>query len=426
MNYDFTNASVTQAAFKAGMKRIGKTMDLVEKAAIDNHFAFISELEDYDLINRAGALAKHFQDADILIVCGIGGSNLGTMAIAEAVLGKHYPLRNAPQVFFAETVDANSARELESILQHAIDAKKRVVLNVISKSGTTTETVALFTFLIEIMKQLPEYRDHIVVTTDKGSKLWDTARQEGYHMLEIPKNVGGRYSVFTPVGLFPLALLGIDIQELIKGAVHAMSYCLKDGKKNPAALGAVALWQYSKKGKRIHDSFLFSQQLESLGKWYRQLLAESCGKENNLRNRKVNAGITPTVSIGSTDLHSMGQLYLDGPQDKITTFIELDKQEEVYIPNNKNLALLVDNIQGRTMKDIMKAILDGTAESYKKQKMPFMRITLTDTTEKTIGELMMMKMLETVYLASLLDINPFDQPAVEKYKVETRRILAGR
>jgi glucose-6-phosphate isomerase len=401
-------------------------MKMAAEPTYEDNLASLALLKDYDLINRAGALANHFKDADMLIVIGIGGSNLGTMAVAEACLGKHYQLRNTPQVLFADTVDPNYSQEIVSLLQHAIDAKKHIVINAVSKSGTTTETVVLLTLLIEAIKQVPDYRDHVVITTDKGSKLWHTAKQEGFHILEIPAKVGGRYSVFSPVGLFPLALLGIDIQEMIKGAVYAMSYCMQDNKKNPAALGAIALWHYNKKGINIHDTFVFSQQLECVGKWYRQLLAESCGKENTLKGKKVNAGITPTVSVGSVDLHSMGQLYIDGPSDKITTFINVEKQTDLFIPNNKNLALLVDNIQGRQMKEVMDAILGGTLKAYEQQKIPHMQITLPTIDEKTIGELLQMKMLETIYLGALLEINPFDQPAVEKYKVETRKLLAGK
>ena len=238
--------------------------------------------------------------------------------------------------------------------------------------------------------------------------------------------MGGRYSVFSPVGIFPLAVLGIDIQELIKGAVNARSYCVAANKKNPAALGAIALAHHLKKGKSIHDTFVFAHQLEALGLWYRQLLAESIGKEKTLSGKTVNTGITPTVSVGSVDLHSMGQLYLSGPLDKITTFVDVATEPSVTIPLNKEFALLVDNIQGKTLKDVMNAILDGTKTAYAKRAMPFVSITLPRCDEKSVGELLQMKMLETIYLGHLLNVNPFDQEGVEKYKAETRRILASK
>lgn len=423
MHYDFRSAPITATAFAKGMKALAQVMKKASAESYDNAYAALATLDDYDSINKVGALARHFKDVDVLIVCGIGGSNLGTMAVAQACLGKDYRLRNTPTVHFADTVDADSTADIISAINRAIDGHKNIVINVVSKSGTTTETVALFTVLLGVIKRIEDYRDHIVITTDAGSSLWHLGRQEGYHLLGIPKNCGGRYSVFSAVGLFPLAVMGIDVQEFIKGAVHGRSYCLKKDNENPAALSAIALHAYLKKGRTIHDTFVFGHRLEALGKWYRQLSAESLGKERTTKGRKVNSGITPTVSVGSVDLHSVGQLYIDGPADKMTTFIDMEKAADIHVPLDKSLALLVDNVQGKTLKRIMDAILGGTKAAYANQKRPFIGITLPDCGEKAIGELMMMKMLETIYLGALLDVNPFDQPAVEKYKTETRRLL---
>jgi glucose-6-phosphate isomerase len=359
------------------------------------------------------------KDVDLLVIVGIGGSNLGALAVAQACLGSHFQFRNTPKVLFADTVDDEHTEAIVAELELAVRQKKNVVLNVVSKSGTTTETAALFAVLADSLKKLDNWRDCVVVTTDKGSRLWSVAKQEAFHLLEVPKSVGGRYSVFSPVGLFPLAVMGIDIQELVKGAVAGRSSGLKPDLSNPALSSAITLWHYYK-GCAVHDTFLFSHRLEGTGRWYRQLLGESMGKHHG----KASVGYTPTVSIGSVDLHSVGQLYIDGPADKFTTFVSIAKDSKVAVPVNKSLATLVPDVQGKSLHRIMDAILGGTKAAFAKKKKPFISITLPDAGEKSIGELLQLKMLETIYLCKLANVNPFDQPAVEQYKQVTRQLLA--
>ena len=425
MRFDFTGAPIPTVTLRAGLKRLQPLLKKAAAATYVDDVASLAVLDDLELLDKSYALAKHCKDVDLLIICGIGGSNLGTLAIAQACLGADHALRHKPRVLYADTVDPSHTAFILAELTRALKAKQNVVLCIISKSGTTTETVALATVLLEPMRSYDNYRDDVVVITDTGSKLWHVTKQEGFHILEIPKSVGGRYSVFTPVGLFPLAVMGIDIQELLKGAIAARSYCLRFSKDNPAAMGAITLAaQYQKQKKRVHDTFVFSHRLEGVGKWYRQLLAESCGKERNRKGRKVNAGITPTVSVGSVDLHSVGQLYIDGPNDKITTFIDIDNEPSIKIPHNKGVAMLVDHIQGKELHTVMRAILEGTAATYKAEKRAHWRVTLPDTKDKTIGELLQTLMMQTIFFCHLIDVNAFDQPAVEKYKANTRGLLA--
>ena len=243
-------------------------------------------------------------------------------------------------------------------------------------------------------------------------------------MLHVPKKVGGRYSVFSNVGLFPLGFLGINIKELRNGAGRAKRDCLKPFQKNPAMLSAALIFHHNKKGMNIFDTFVFDTELESIGKWYRQLMGESIGKENDREGKKINAGITPTVSIGSTDLHSMAQLYLGGPPDRYTSFITVPPNNKVSIPKWKEYNTLVENIQGRKLNEIMDAIINGVKTAYKSGKRPFSEISMESKSEKEMGYLLQFKMMEMMFLAALLNVNAFDQPAVEEYKKETRRILA--
>ncbi len=170
--------------------------------------------------------------------------------------------------------------------------------------------------------------------------------------------------------------------------------------------------------------FLFAPCLESLGKWYRQLLAESIGKEFDRDGKVVHCGIMPTVSIGSTDLHSMGQLYLAGPNDKMTTFVSVQNHtRSVSIPKKGVFNGLVEGIYGKTSTEIMNAILKGIKRTYQKKKIPFCEIVLDDISPKSLGEFMQFKMMEVMFLGELFNVNVFDQPNVESYKIETKRIL---
>jgi glucose-6-phosphate isomerase len=170
--------------------------------------------------------------------------------------------------------------------------------------------------------------------------------------------------------------------------------------------------------------FLFANDLESLGKWCRQLMAESLGKEFNKKGETVNIGITPVISIGSTDLHSMAQLYLGGPYDKFTTFLSVENSNShINVPMLKGYSRLVEEVQGKSLESIMSAVLEGTKVAFRKGRRPFVEVKLPGKSEYPIGQFLQFKMMETVYLGYLLDIDPFDQPNVESYKEETRNIL---
>ena len=362
-----------------------------------------------------------------LVVVGIGGSNLGTIAVQEAVVGKHYNSTNStPKIHYADTVDTDHLSTIIHTIKTALQNNENIIINAVSKSGGTTETLANFQILLDVLKTYKQnYQDYIVITTDKDSKFYQLAQQEGYSILELPKKVGGRFSVFSAVGLFPLGMIGIDLQALLSGAKTARDQGLQPTlTDNPSALSAALIYHYSHQGAVIHDTFIFSNTLESVGKWYRQLMGESIGKEYDISGNRINCGITPTVSIGSTDLHSMAQLYLAGPYDKFTTFLRIKTDNTTLtVPTNPAYDHLVDNIQGTTLHHIMDAIFIGTQEAYRKGQRPFVEINIADKSEESIGQLLQMKMMEMMYLGYLFKVNPFDQPNVEAYKKETKTIL---
>lgn len=366
---------------------------------------------------------KQNLNPQLLIVVGIGGSNLGTKAVHEALQGKFYNETDPElKVYFADTVDSDSIAHIMKIMEKVIFKSGTVILNVVTKSGTTTETVANFYVLLELLKKYHpnNYHEYVVVTTDKDSPLYVTAKQEQFTVLEVPQKVGGRYSVFSAVSLFPLSLMGVNCAQLLQGARHMVECCMQeDIKDNPALISALLLYIHNNRGLTICDMFLFSSDLESVGGWYRQLMAESIGKEYSKSGNQIFAGITPTVSIGSNDLHSVAQLYLGGPRDKFTTFITVQKNKHsVMIPAESTI-----HLAGKTFTEIMNALSTGTQTAYLKNKRPFCLIELSKKDERYIGQLLQFKMLEIMYLGYLLELNSFDQPHVELYKREAKLLL---
>jgi glucose-6-phosphate isomerase len=240
--------------------------------------------------------------------------------------------------------------------------------------------------------------------------------------------VGGRYSVFSAVGLFPLALLGVDIDALLRGAASMVEQCtLQDIEQNIAAQSAYVLYELYQRGYVIHNFFTFAVDMYALGLWCRQLMAESLGKEYSLEGKKVNVGITPLVSVGSTDLHSIVELHLAGPDNTATTFVSVKQsRQKGVVPVCEQLETLVADVQGRSLSTIMSALLGGTEKAYEKVARPYMSVILPDKSEESIGQYMQWKMIETMYLGYLFNINAFIQPQVELYKKETRALLAKR
>ncbi len=393
-------------------------------------------------IRQSLSLAKTCGPTSLTIVVGIGGSNLGTMAVSQACLGLHHNLLNPKsQIVFVDTVDGPCADALAHLARTHLSNKGRVVLNIISKSGSTLETAANAEYMLKALgvgnenegarksksgKKPAKPSLSVVITTDENSKLWHQAGERGFERLPIPKNVGGRYSVFSNVGLFPLALIGVDIKKMLQGAKEMREACLSlPPASNPAVQMALLLHAHSQSGKPIHDHFLFSNSLIGIGYWYRQLMGESVGKAADLQGREVRAGITPTVSIGSTDLHSMAQLYLGGPKDKFFRMVSVDSvSPDPLVPSSSSLEELVPHAGGQHFSHLMEAILGGVQAAYRAQSIPYVHIRLADTSEATIGALLQMEMVEMMLLAKLMNVNAFDQPAVEAYKKETRRIMA--
>lgn len=366
---------------------------------------------------------------DNILVLGIGGSVLGGMAVTEALLKPYWNLlskeqRNGyPRIFFLDNVDADCM----SALLEIIDLKKTLV-NVITKSGSTTETMAQYLIIKDLLEnELGEdYRQNIVATTDKDNGIMrQLANQEGYKTFVVPNDVGGRFSVFSAVGLLPFALVGLDIDNMING-IKDMDLALKntDIFENIAAQGA--LIQYlmdTEKGKNISVMMPYSSRLKYIPDWFIQLWAESLGKEYNKNGEKVNIGPTPIKAIGATDQHSQVQLYNEGPNNKIITFIRVENfDNKLEIPKIFEYTG-IGYLGGKTINDLLNAEADSTAVSLLDYSRPSVTITLDKIDEYNIGQLLYMLEVQTAIAGELYGVNAFNQPGVEQYKNYTYALM---
>jgi len=404
---------------KEEIKKIKKEI----KKKYDTKYASFNLAQDSLLLKNIKLKSRQYMEYDTIVVVGIGGSNLGAVAIIEALYGKNYNLKNKKKIYFSDTVDSESMEEIISFLKIDLESGKKVIINIISKSGTTTETIANFQLFYQLLNKYKlDLKKHIIITTDKNSKLWDFGEKMNIPLLEIPKKVGGRFSVFSAVGLFPLATYGVNINNLLKGARDANDVCLET-KKNPAIISSMQLYYSYLQNINIIENFFFETKLESIGKWYRQLMGESIGKQYDLQGKEIWMGLTPMVAIGSTDLHSMAQLYLGGPFDKYTFFIIPNNKKSLKLSDISEFNNLVSGIKNKKLSEIMDAIIKGIQKAFLKQNRPFSTYIIDSNKEYDLGFLMQIKMYEIIFLAKLLDINPFDQPNVEEYKIITKKEL---
>ncbi len=378
-------------------------------------------------LERAQALVEAIKTPTLqyIVVIGIGGSNLGTQAVYDAIAGSMSLLYDRlPKLLFLDTVSDERMTAVVRILSRMPSREDFAIISV-SKSGGTTETISNTEVLWRSLEeQFGDVRDRFCFITDEGSNLWKASEQHKTHRIAIPKQVGGRYSVMSAVGLVPLLLGKIDIEAMRSGARDALQDNLSDDlTRNHALVSAACTYLHAELGRSIHNSFVYAAKLESLGKWYRQLMGESVGKEKNLNGDVVNAGITPIVSIGSTDLHSMAQLYYGGPDDKFTNIIYSFKGDINLVPREMKMPGLVQDIGGKSLEQITAAIVGGVKAAYKNKQRPFLEIDMEGITPRELGYYLQFRMIEMMYLAKLMNVNAFNQPAVESYKEATRELL---
>lgn len=379
--------------------------------------------DDKILVERINKLAARKSAFDTCLVLGIGGSDLGARAAYQAL--KHTAEKGMKLVFAGGNTDPDELHETLADLDW-----EKTLINVISKSGDTVEPMSAFLIarekLIKAVGQ-KKHAAHIVATTDKErGALRKLAKRFGYDTLPVPDNIGGRFSVLTAVGLFPLACAGIDIKAMLKGAAQARATFTK-GKQATDDASIFALQQFladTERRQNIHVLMPYSARLREMGQWYRQIWAESLGKKTDLAGDIVHAGPTPIAALGATDQHSQIQLYNEGPNNKTVTFIKVAKFDKgLKIPDSAKLLSGLKYLAGTKLQRIIQAELAGTAESLRVNKRPNGTLTVPETSPEAAGALFMFFEIATAMAGHLYRINPYDQPGVEEGKIIARRLL---
>ena len=366
---------------------------------------------------------------DNILVLGIGGSALGGLAVTEALLKPFWNLlspeqrEGLPRIFFLDNIDPDYMVGLLNIL----DLKKTLV-NVITKSGSTAETMSQFMIVKNILEQElgDNYRYNIVATTDKKTGiLRQIAEQEGYKTFVVPDDVGGRFSVFSAVGLLPFALVGIDIDEIVNG-IKDMDLALKntDIKENIAAQNALIHYLLdTKKGKNLSVMMPYSSKLKYVSDWYVQLWAESLGKNKDKEGNAVCVGPTPIKALGATDQHSQIQLYNEGPNNKVINFIRVKNFDNTLeIPNIFEYTG-IGYLGGKTINQLINAEADSTRVSLADYKRPTISIYLDKVDGYNVAQLLYMLEVQTAIAGELYNIDTFNQPGVEQAKNYTYALM---
>lgn len=381
--------------------------------------------DDKPLVERIRKLAARKSAFDTCLVLGIGGSDLGARAAYQAL--KHTAKGGMKLAFAGSNTDPDELHETLAGLDW-----QKTLINIISKSGDTIEPLSAFLIAREkLIKAVGEKKHaaHIVATTDRErGALRKLAQRFGYDTLPVPDNIGGRFSVMTAVGLFPLACAGIDIVGLLKGAAQIRTNFTK-GKQATDEASIFALLQFladTERRQNIHVLMPYSSRLREMGHWYRQIWAESLGKKFNLAGDVVHIGPTPISALGATDQHSQIQLYNEGPNNKTVTFIKVTKFDRgLKVPDSAKLLPGLEYLSGIRLQKIIHAELAGTAESLRANKRPNGTLAVPEISPESVGALFMFFEIATALAGHLYAINPYDQPGVEEGKVIARRLLGG-
>lgn len=361
-----------------------------------------------DIESTAGRIRE---EADVFLVIGIGGSYLGAKAVIEAL--RPYFGATGPEILFAG--HQMSGSYMKDLLSH-LDGKS-VHVNVISKSGTTLEPALAFRFIRRWLEERFDDADRrITVTTDPEQGALNVLRSEkGYKKYVIPPDVGGRFSVLTPVGLLPIAVAGVDIRSLFYGAAQTCERFAKDD-SNPALDYAAVRYLLHDAGKAVEVLAVFEQRLFSFGAWWQQLFGESEGKNHR--------GLYPAVAQYSTDLHSLGQFMQDGRRSVIETFLMLeDDGGSLRVPTSGANLDGLDYLVDRPMSEINRKAYEGTAHAHAAGGVPLGTIWLEAARPEPIGACIYFFEHAVAIGGYLLGVNPFDQPGVEDYKREMFRLL---
>ena len=404
------------ASYEERVKQINQSIDNRTGAGAD-FLGWAKYPETYDkaefqrILDAAKRIRENF---DILVVTGIGGSYLGARAAIEAING-FYGDKKVEIIYFGQTVAASYVAQVMQYLEG-----KRFAVNVISKSGTTTETAVGFRLLKSLLeKQLgkEEAAKAIFATTDaeKGALL-QLCKKYGYERFVFPADIGGRYSVWTAVGLLPMAVAGIDIAAFMKGAAKSMKAYSTDT-INEAYKYAILRHEFNQAGYACELLVTYEPRFVQLGEWWKQLFGESEGKEHT--------GLFPTSATFTTDLHSLGQFIQEGSPVLFETVLEIEKPaEDVVIEHDEDNLDGLNYLEGKTLDYVSKKACEGTLKAHSETgKVPNIVIAIDKMDAEALGELMYFFMRACAMSCYLNGINPFNQPGVEIYKKNMFHLL---
>jgi glucose-6-phosphate isomerase len=370
------------------------------------------------------------QAFDTIVVLGIGGSALGTTMLQQALRPPHWNELDDeardyfPRLYVLDNVDPTTIGPLLDRLD-----LRRTLFNVVSKSGATAETMAQFLIVRDRVRAIFDedgYRRHFIFTTDpEKGVLRRIADDEGIVTLAVPPAVGGRFSVLSAVGLLPAALIGIDIDQLLAGAAAMDDRCRTDTlRENPAGLFATLQWLAHEAGAPIHVMMPYSDRLYPAADWFRQLWAESLGKRVDRAGRDVFRGPTPIKALGATDQHSQVQLYMEGPFDKTVTLLHARERElDVAVPEAYPGIDAIAYLGGTSLGALLDAERAATTDALARAGRMNMTISLPRLDARSVGELLMLLQIATVYAGALYDVDPLDQPGVELGKELTYGLM---
>ncbi len=375
---------------------------------------------DKEEFERIKTAAKRIRETSEVFVCiGIGGSYLGARAVIESLTNTfyNYSKRETPQILYAgNNISPNYIADMIDLI-----GNRDFSINVISKSGTTTEPAIAFRIFREILENkygIDEARKRIYVTTDKAKgALKELSNEEGYETFVVPDNIGGRYSVLTAVGLLPIAVAGINIDDLMQGAKYAQDkYSDGNLKYNECYQYAVVRNILYRNDKTIEILVNYEPKMHYFTEWWKQLFGESEGKEER--------GIFPAGVDFTTDLHSLGQYIQDGRRDLFETVINV-VNTAVDIPLKEEVDNLdgLNYLAGKTMDFVNKKAMEGTIKAHVDGRVPNILINIEDLKEKTIGHLIYFFELACAMSGNILGVNPFNQPGVEEYKKNMFKLL---
>lgn len=385
-----------------------------------------------DVVAQINATAKRVREqCEFFVVLGIGGSALGPITLFNALKHLYYnelprEVRKGPRFYVIDNVDPERMNALFDI----IDLEK-TVFNVITKSGATSETMSQYLIVMDILTEKfgAEAKKHIIATTSRAKgNLINLSKQYGFESFYIPDGVGGRFSVLSPVGLLPAAVLGIDISKLLEGARYMDEKCkVDDLYQNPGLACAVLQHISVKQGKNVGVMMPYADSLKFVADWYCQLWAESLGKEVDYNGKVVNAGQTPVKALGATDQHSQVQLYNEGPFDKVITFLEVENfRGECNIPNGCEDYPNVNFLCGHSLNELLSKELFATRYNLTKRGRSNYTIAIDKVDEFNIGALIYLLQMQTAYAGALLNVNTYNQPGVEGGKNAAYALLGRK